>query len=95
MLYIFVKNSTDLYALYLEICISLFFIFFLQDTLPYPFIHNSTKNSQLSRESHIFHQPVFYTEYAILVNPNIKASLLQMGTKKIEIGAYFYLLYHQ
>ena len=62
MLYIFVKTIVDFWIFYLEICISLFLFFFLQNALPYPFLQISIKNSQLSRESHIFHKPVLLYE---------------------------------
>ena len=38
MLYIFVKTIVDFGIFYLEICISLFLFFFLQNALPYPFL---------------------------------------------------------
>ena len=38
ILYIFVKTIVDFGIFYLEICISLFLFFFLQNALPYPFL---------------------------------------------------------
>ena len=84
-----------MYVCYLEFCISLFFIFFFKIHFP-TLLFTILKKFYNFHENRIFFTNLyFYTEYAILVNPNIKASLLQMETKKIEIVAYFYLLYHQ
>ena len=38
ILYIFVKTIVGFWIFYLEICISLFLFFFLQNALPYPFL---------------------------------------------------------
>ncbi len=69
-----------------------FCIFFLNLHFPTLFFTILTKIHNFHENRIFFTNLYFYTEYAILVNPNIKASLLQMGTKKIEIVAYFYLL---
>ena len=76
------KNSTSLYARYLEICISLFLYFFLNLHFPTLFFTILTKIHNFHENRIFFTNLYFYTEYAILVNPNIKASLLQIWGQK-------------
>lgn len=69
-------------ALFRNLHLFIFYFFFFKIHFPTLLFTILPKFYNFHENRIFFTNLYFYTEYAILVNPNIKASLLQMGTKK-------------